>query len=77
MRDGRRKRKLYDYAAKLASSSVSSSFWGTNGGAVRAGHLHAVKEMPNERLRAFTAAHPIHEMFEMGDSSGRGDQKLQ
>jgi len=37
-----------------------------------------VKEMPSPRLRAFTTAHPLNDMFEMGRFLRLlGDQKLQ
>jgi radical SAM superfamily enzyme YgiQ (UPF0313 family) len=79
LRDGRRKRKLYDFASKFGLLLGFFQFLGDSKDELSAlDTFMLVKEMPNERLRAFTTLHPIHEMFEMGRFLRiLGDQKLQ
>jgi radical SAM superfamily enzyme YgiQ (UPF0313 family) len=79
LRDGRRKRKLYDFAAKFGILLGFFEFLGTNQEELSAlDPFMLVKEMPNPRLRAFTTEHPLHEIFEMGRLLRiLGDQKVQ
>jgi len=79
LRDGRRKRKLYDYAGKFTALMGFFRFLGDDtAGLSSLDPFMLVKEMPNQRLRAFTTAHPLHDMFEMGRFLRLlGDQKLQ
>jgi len=79
VRDGRRKRKLYDFAAKFGILMGFFEFLGTNQEELSAlDPFMLVKEMPNDRLRAFTTLHPLHEMFDLGRFLRLlGDQKVQ
>ena len=77
-RDGR-KRKLHDFAAKFGVLVGFFEFLGSNQDELsKLDTYMLVKEMPNERLRAFTTAHPLHELLEMDRFLKLlGDQKLQ
>jgi len=76
---GRRKRRLYDYAYKFTTLLGFFQFLGDNQDELSELDSYAlVQEMPNPGLREFTAAHGLHEMFEMERFLRLlGDQKVQ
>lgn len=79
VRGGFRKRRLFDHAGRFTILMGFFAFLGDQRDALSSlDTFMLVRELPNERLRAFTASHPVHEFLEMGRFLRLlGNQKLQ